>query len=213
MSASSRYARAGHVYDLVSLEPILYRRPRARLMELLGPLLGSTVVDVGCGTGLNFDALNRLVGPSGTVVGVDASANMLAVARRRIARAGWRNTLVLEADVVDLPAVVTAAGVDIEAIAAVTATFVVSLLPDESAFWTAVRELSPGPVCRVALADLGPPVDAPAPLRPLFRALTALGGSDTSRRPWAQLIERASDTVHEETLGGHVHLAVGTMPT
>lgn len=208
---SSRYLWAGRSYDLVSLEPIIYRRPRARLMELLGPLPDCTVVDVGCGTGLNFDALSRLVGPSGTVVGVDPSPSMLAAARRRIGRAGWANVLVFEAEVKDLAAVVQSAGVDADAIAAVVATFVVSLLADESEFWAAVGEFTRHRVLRVALADLGPPGAAPRPLRPLLRALTALGGSDPNRRPWAQLIVRAPDTVHEVALGGHVHLAVGTL--
>ncbi|MBA3605706.1 MAG: ubiquinone biosynthesis protein, partial [Acidimicrobiia bacterium] len=44
-----RYGLAGRLYDVVSLEPLLYRRPRARLLELLGPLPGATVVDIGCG--------------------------------------------------------------------------------------------------------------------------------------------------------------------
>ena len=57
----SRYARLGWVYDVISLEAVLYRRPRPRLAELFGPMPGATVVDVGCGTGLNLAWLRRAV--------------------------------------------------------------------------------------------------------------------------------------------------------
>ena len=42
---------------------------------------GDTVVDIGCGTGLNFPLLHRVVGPNGTIIGVDLSETMLAQAR------------------------------------------------------------------------------------------------------------------------------------
>ena len=37
-------------------------------------------LDVGCGTGLCLPLLRHKVGPSGTIVGIDASAQMLEVA-------------------------------------------------------------------------------------------------------------------------------------
>jgi SAM-dependent methyltransferase len=41
---------------------------------------GGTVVDVGCGTGRALPAIRRAVGDSGVVIGVDLTAEMLAVA-------------------------------------------------------------------------------------------------------------------------------------
>ncbi len=40
---------------------------------------GDTVIDVACGTGLNFAA----------IIDVDLSAEMLAIAQRRVEHAGW----------------------------------------------------------------------------------------------------------------------------
>ena len=54
-----RYAHVGRLYDLVSVEPLLYRRPRQRLGELLGPIPGATVVDVGCGTFTEYASASR----------------------------------------------------------------------------------------------------------------------------------------------------------
>src|SRR5215469_9793933 len=59
---------------------------------------GERVADVGCGNGaLTLDAARR-VGPTGTAVGIDISAAMLDLARRRAAQAGAGNVEFVEAD-------------------------------------------------------------------------------------------------------------------
>lgn len=52
---------------------------------------GACVLDLGCGTGMSLPLLREAVGPGGRVVGVDQSPEMLALARRRVQRAGWGN--------------------------------------------------------------------------------------------------------------------------
>jgi SAM-dependent methyltransferase len=49
----------------------------------LGVREGQSVLDVGCGSGDDLRALAELVGPTGRVVGVESSAEMLARARER----------------------------------------------------------------------------------------------------------------------------------
>lgn len=61
---------------------------KRRSYALLDPRPGDRVCDIGCGTGDDALALARLVTPGGRAVGVDASATMLAEARRRAAAAG-----------------------------------------------------------------------------------------------------------------------------
>lgn len=66
---------------------------------------GDVVLDVACGTGINFARLSERVGPDGTVVGVDLSPDMLAIAAARIDELRLRNVVLIEAAVehADLP--------------------------------------------------------------------------------------------------------------
>lgn len=61
---------------------------RARVLDLaeIGP--GDHVLDVGCGTGTQAIAAQPKTQPGGSIVGVDISEKMLAVARRKARRAG-----------------------------------------------------------------------------------------------------------------------------
>jgi ubiquinone/menaquinone biosynthesis C-methylase UbiE len=61
---------------------------RERLLELAGVQRGQSVLDIGCGTGTLAIAATAHVGPTGSVVGIDASPQMVARAMRKAARAG-----------------------------------------------------------------------------------------------------------------------------
>ena len=67
---------------------------------------GQVVLDVACGTGLNFEAIEAGIGPDGHLIGLDLSPEMLAVARERVEAAGWRNVTLVQAAAEDasLPA-------------------------------------------------------------------------------------------------------------
>lgn len=57
-------------------------QPEVRLPEA-GMRKGQTVVDVGCGTGFYTRAASKIVGSSGTVIGLDILPEMLEAARNR----------------------------------------------------------------------------------------------------------------------------------
>ena len=76
-------------------------RRRAIVREALGASPGEGILDVGCGPGFYCAELLEDVGPSGSVVGLDGSAAMLALAARRCA--GHDNVEFLEGDASSLP--------------------------------------------------------------------------------------------------------------
>ena len=69
-----------------------FRQHRRRAVEHLDLVTGQTVVDVACGTGLNFGAIEGRIGPEGSLVGVDLNAEMLERAEARIEESGWSNS-------------------------------------------------------------------------------------------------------------------------
>jgi len=73
-----------------------FQRYRRTLVEALPLDPGQMVLDVGCGTGLCCGLLRDKVGPRGSVVGIEESPQMAAVACERIAREGWRNVTVVQ---------------------------------------------------------------------------------------------------------------------
>jgi len=67
-------------------------------IEALAPRPGERVIDVGCGCGDTALELARRLGPGGAVTGIDVSAPMLEVARRRAGEAGLAQARFMEAD-------------------------------------------------------------------------------------------------------------------
>jgi arsenite methyltransferase len=55
------------------------------------PQRGWTILDIGCGAGFDSQLATMFVGPTGKVIGVDLSEEMLTVARAGSAIAGLRN--------------------------------------------------------------------------------------------------------------------------
>jgi arsenite methyltransferase len=78
------------------------KRRRAIVRAALGASPGERVLDVGCGPGFYCLELLKDVGPSGSVVGVDSSPPMLALAGRRCA--GHDNIELREGDATSVPA-------------------------------------------------------------------------------------------------------------
>jgi SAM-dependent methyltransferase len=74
---------------------------RRAVVEALPLQPGQVVLDVGCGTGLCCGLLRDKVGPGGTVIGIEESPVMAALAREHIAREGWRNVTVVQSPAED----------------------------------------------------------------------------------------------------------------
>lgn len=94
--ALEHYRRAAAGYD-TSCHRI--ERKRLRALELLALRPGETVIDVACGTGPLLETLARKVGPQGSVIGIEQSPEMLALAQQRLHRLALGNVLLIEAPI------------------------------------------------------------------------------------------------------------------
>jgi arsenite methyltransferase len=107
---------------------------------------GMTVVDVGCGSGLDLLLAARAVGSGGRAIGIEMTEAMAARARRGARAASLENVDVRVGDAIALP-------VDPESADVVTSNGVLNLIPEKE---TAVREmyrvLKPGG--ELVLADI-----------------------------------------------------------
>jgi demethylmenaquinone methyltransferase/2-methoxy-6-polyprenyl-1,4-benzoquinol methylase len=96
------YRKKAKHYDVTSrLYPVPgypQRRQRMRAVQALGLRAGQTVVEIACGTGLNFPLVEHAIGPGGRIIGVDLTDAMLARAKDRVAANGWSNVSLVQAD-------------------------------------------------------------------------------------------------------------------
>src|ERR1700733_11606309 len=94
------YRKKAKHYDVTSrLYPVPgypQRSQRLRAVRELGLHTGDTVVDIACGTGLNFRLIEEMIGSGGRIVGVDLTDTMLARAEDRVEAHGWSNVSLVQ---------------------------------------------------------------------------------------------------------------------
>jgi ubiquinone/menaquinone biosynthesis C-methylase UbiE len=206
------YRKKAKHYDVTSR---LYPAPgypqraqRLRAVRALGLRAGDTVVDVACGTGLNFPLLQKVVGPGGRIVGVDLTDAMLAHAQDRVEANGWSNVSLVQAD---------AAGFGFPAGAdAILSTYALSQVPEcAEVIAHGAAALSGGG--RWVVLDLKVPGSTPGWLARLGTAAVRPFASIDEwimRRPWevirAAMQEELADVSWTELCFGTAFLAAGS---
>jgi len=115
--------------------------------SVIGPIhVGETVVDIGCGAGMDLLLAARRVGPDGCAIGVDMTDAMVDRARKSCIASGMKQVAVRKGDATSLP--VADNSVDV-----IISNGVLNLVPEkELAFAEIVRILKPGG--RLHLADI-----------------------------------------------------------
>lgn len=205
-----RYTLVARFYDLLAAEAV-YRVGRESAVTDLDLSPGDRVLDIGCGTGLNFPLLRQAVGPGGLVVGVDASAHMLAQARRRSVDRGWDNIVLLRGD---------ATALDVDRVRrelrggradAAISTYALSLMARWPLAWRAVYQLT-APGGRMAVVDMQMPTGSGRWMVPLARLACALGGSDPTAEPWSAVERNCLEVTSRALRGGHIQVRSGTRP-
>jgi demethylmenaquinone methyltransferase/2-methoxy-6-polyprenyl-1,4-benzoquinol methylase len=77
-----------------------YRRRAIRKLNLKK---GGKILDIGCGTGRNFQFLQEKVGEKGNIVGLDLTLPMLRRAKEKMKKKRWKNVNLIQGDAAWLP--------------------------------------------------------------------------------------------------------------
>lgn len=144
--AASTYDAAADAYD----DPAntFWERFGRKTVERIGLRPGARVLDVCCGSGASALPAAEIVGAKGSVLGIDLSEGLLALARKKARARGLANAEFRNGDALELP-------VEDGSFDAVVCVFGIFFVPDMTAavrsLWRAVR-----PGGKLAVTTWGP---------------------------------------------------------
>lgn len=197
---AGRYDWSVKLFQLCGLDLERYRR---ETVAALGLRPGDTVVELGCGTGLNFAHVQQRIGTQGKIIGVDLTDAMLDVARASVAREGWNNVELVQADVAEWPIP--------EGVSAVYSMLALTLLPEyEAVIERASRALKTDG--RLAVLDLKQPQRWPTWLVRFAAWLNKPFGVSlelAERHPWESVRHYLTEIEFREYYFGALYLSVG----
>jgi demethylmenaquinone methyltransferase/2-methoxy-6-polyprenyl-1,4-benzoquinol methylase len=205
------YQRRAFIYELAVYCCYLLGFPIGRyrrlVIEALAPGRGDTVVEIGCGTGMNFPLLQAEVGPSGRIIGVDISEEMLKRAEKRISDAGWKNVDLVHASAADYSFP--------DRVDGIIATGVLTYEPDyDKVIERGALALTPGK--RWVVFDYKMPSGWARHLVPLFVWIFRPFGISKAlfdRTPWQSMKRHLRNPKIKEFYLGLIFIASGEAPT
>lgn len=195
-----RYNRRSRAY--AALVDPLEAPIRSASIDLLDPVDGEAVVDIGCGTGAATVAIGGRISPNGIVVGIDLAPAMCELTVRRLRQHGVHNAMVVEGEATVLPIVS-------DSVDAVFVSFVLDLLTPADVMATLAeiaRALDVnGRLCVVALAASERSVGGS-----IYTQLRRLAPSllDCRPIPTVELLEAASFTPYRRLAITHWGLPI-----
>ena len=194
------YDFSANAYYLIGFREAKYRKMAVSELALE---FGDTVVEIGCGTGLNFKYLLQSIGNTGQLIGVDLTDAMLVIAKSRIERSGWKNVQLVQSDAANYVFPSKTKGV--------ISTFALTLVPEyEAVIERAANSLASGG--RFVILDFKRPKRWPLWVVKIGVAITKPFGVSldlAERKPWEAMNKHFKNVTMTEIFGGFVYIAVG----
>ena len=191
------------LYYLAGMRIGLWRR---KVIEALALQEGDTIVEIGCGTGLNFSLVEKIIGSKGRIIGIDISEAMLERAEERVQKAGWKNVELIRCAAADYRFPQDLGGI-----------FATGVLNYEPAYDQVIRSgakaLAHGR--RWVVLDYKMPTTWLRHLAPLFVLLGSSFGVSRdlmNRHPWHSVERHLRNTRMQELYGGFVYIISGEAP-
>lgn len=197
---AKHYDITANLYYLIGFREWAYRKLAVSALKLAR---GDTVVEIGCGTGLNFGLLQEVVGPEGNIIGVDLTDDMIARAKKRVEENRWTNVELVESDAGKYKFPDTVDGI--------LSTFAITLIPEyDTVIRNGCRALAPGK--RFVILDFKLPsnwLSFFAPLGVLITKPFGVSMEMASRHPWESVDKYLPDSTFRELYGGFAYLVAG----
>ncbi len=200
-SGAKNYDLTTVLFRLIGLRMKAYRMQAIKKLSLQR---GDTVIELGCGTGLNFPILMEQIGPEGRLIGIDLTPGMLGIARERAERSGWNNVELIQSDIVayDFP----------DGINGVIAAGLFGYIPEYDQVIKTISEslVSGG---HLVILDGKQPENLPPWL---FKIVLKLGGpfgytpEYFNVRPWESVGRYFKETSFDTMYGGMIYILSGT---
>lgn len=195
---ATNYDLRAKLYYLIGYRLWAYRKKAVKALQLKA---GDSVVEIGCGTGLNLLLLQQAVGAKGRIIGVDATDAMLNQAKNRVKDNSWSNVELIQCDAREYQFP--------DAVNGIISTLALSLMPDPNKIiMNGISALVPGG--KWVVLDLKMPSNFIAKLLPLFLPILKPFGITRElidERPW-EVIRSTFDQNLQEV--GTTYLYLGT---
>jgi len=145
---------------------------------------GQTVVDLGCGGGIDVFLAANKVGSRGKVIGIDGAQGMIERAKRAAERAGYKNVQFLLGDIESFPEI------EDESADTVISNCVINLCPNkDKVFAEAFRVLKPGG--KLSVSDTTTQGDLPAEIRNDLELWVKCISGAINEKKYKEIIEKA----------------------
>jgi ubiquinone/menaquinone biosynthesis C-methylase UbiE len=197
---AKRYDLLVQIYPMFGFNVKQYRKDTVSALALRP---GDFVVELGCGTGLNFAYVQRVIGPRGKIIGVDLADAMLDIARDRVAGERWSNVELVQADLGEWQVP--------RGVSGVYSTFALTLVPEyDMIIERASHALKPAG--RLAVLDMKEPAGWPAWLVRVaawFNKPFGVSLDLADRHPWEAIRQYLTEVEYKEYYFGALYLCAG----
>lgn len=197
---AGNYDLSANLYYLIGFRESKYRKLAISKLSLSE---GNTVVEIGCGTGLNFEYVLNYIGVQGKLIGVDLTDAMLEKAKQRVNKNNWSNVELIKKDAAEytFPKNINAA----------YSTFALTLVPEyEEIISNIEKSLQVGG--KLVILDLKKPGKWPLWLVKLGVLITRPFGVSldlANRKLWEVMEKYFANVEVQEVYGGFAYIAVG----
>jgi ubiquinone/menaquinone biosynthesis C-methylase UbiE len=197
---AKHYNFTANLYYLLGFREYAYRKKAVHALNLNH---GDTVVEIGCGTGLNFSLLQKVIGSEGRIIGIDLTEEMLEEAKRLVKKKDWRNVELVNSDAAEFKFP--------ENIDGIISTFAITLIPEfDQVIKNGCRALKKEKRCIVL--DLKMPSNWLSYLSPLAIFISQPFGVTKDlamRHPWESIGKYMKNMSMTEFYMGFIYIAVG----